>query len=136
MQCAVVTRLIEDDFFHWASPKKLKYGKPRLGESTLTQIVLDIPNVTQINFSVLRTLRGGTSEKTTPCIFSDSMDVKHQSWKDPDLKKGKGDLAQSKPRRAERIFVRCSIFSLFTQNIFYWMPLLDCIFSIGQSGTE
>ena len=22
--------------FHWASPKKLKYGKPRLGESTLT----------------------------------------------------------------------------------------------------
>ena len=22
-------------FFHWASPKKLKYGKPRLGESTL-----------------------------------------------------------------------------------------------------
>ena len=23
-------------FFHWASPKKLKYGKPRLGESTLT----------------------------------------------------------------------------------------------------
>ena len=31
----------EDDnyrvfFFHWASPKKLKYGKPRSGESTLT----------------------------------------------------------------------------------------------------
>ena len=23
-------------FLHWASPKKLKYGKPRLGESTLT----------------------------------------------------------------------------------------------------
>ena len=23
-------------FFHWASPKKLKYGKPRLDESTLT----------------------------------------------------------------------------------------------------
>ena len=27
---------IQGDFFHWASPKKLKYGKPRLGESTLT----------------------------------------------------------------------------------------------------
>ena len=23
-------------FFHWCPPKKLKYGKPRLGESTLT----------------------------------------------------------------------------------------------------
>ena len=23
-------------FFHWYPPKKLKYGKPRLGESTLT----------------------------------------------------------------------------------------------------
>ena len=23
-------------FQHWASPKRLKYGKPRLGESTLT----------------------------------------------------------------------------------------------------
>ena len=23
-------------FLHWASPKKLKYGKPRLGDSTLT----------------------------------------------------------------------------------------------------
>ena len=23
-------------FLHWASPQKLKYGKPRLGESTLT----------------------------------------------------------------------------------------------------
>ena len=23
-------------FLHWASPKKLKYGKPRLGESPLT----------------------------------------------------------------------------------------------------
>ena len=23
-------------FLHWVSPKKLKYGKPRLGESTLT----------------------------------------------------------------------------------------------------
>ena len=23
-------------FLHWASPKKLEYGKPRLGESTLT----------------------------------------------------------------------------------------------------
>ena len=24
------------DVFNWYSPKKLKYGKPRLGESTLT----------------------------------------------------------------------------------------------------
>ena len=24
------------DFFQWHPPKKLKYGKPRLGESTLT----------------------------------------------------------------------------------------------------
>ena len=23
-------------FFHWYPPKKLKYGKPRLGESTAT----------------------------------------------------------------------------------------------------
>ena len=51
-------------FFHWASPKKLKYGKRRLGESTLTQIVLDTSNLAQINFSVLRTFRGRTSEKT------------------------------------------------------------------------
>ena len=28
-------------FFHWYPPKKLKNGKPRLGESTLTWIVLD-----------------------------------------------------------------------------------------------
>ena len=27
--------LIQGVFLHWASPKKLKYGKPRLGESTL-----------------------------------------------------------------------------------------------------
>ena len=27
---------IQGDFFHWYPPKKLKYGKPRLGESTLT----------------------------------------------------------------------------------------------------
>ena len=27
---------IQGVFLHWASPKKLKYGKPRLGESTLT----------------------------------------------------------------------------------------------------
>ena len=26
---------IQGVFLHWASPKKLKYGKPRLGESTL-----------------------------------------------------------------------------------------------------
>ena len=27
---------IQGDFFHWYPPKKLKHGKPRLGESTLT----------------------------------------------------------------------------------------------------
>ena len=27
---------IQGVFFHWYHPKKLKYGKPRLGESTLT----------------------------------------------------------------------------------------------------
>ena len=27
---------IQGAFLNWASPKKLKYGKPRLGESTLT----------------------------------------------------------------------------------------------------
>ena len=37
---------IQGDFFHWASPKKLKYGKPRESESTLTWIVLDTPNLT------------------------------------------------------------------------------------------
>ena len=27
---------IQGVFLHWASPKKLKYGKPKLGESRLT----------------------------------------------------------------------------------------------------
>ena len=27
---------VQGVFFHWASPKKLKYAKPWLGESTLT----------------------------------------------------------------------------------------------------
>ena len=26
---------VQGVFLHWVSPKKLKYGKPRLGESTL-----------------------------------------------------------------------------------------------------
>ena len=39
-------------------PKKLKYVKPRLGESTLTKIVLDTPNLAKINFSVLGTFGG------------------------------------------------------------------------------
>ena len=42
-------------FFNWYPPKKLKYGKPRLGESTLTQNGLDTPNLAQINFFVLGT---------------------------------------------------------------------------------
>ena len=37
--------IIQGVFLSWASPKKLKYGKPRLGESTLTQIVLDTLNL-------------------------------------------------------------------------------------------
>ena len=32
----IETWLIQGDFFHWYPSKKLKYGKPRLGESTLT----------------------------------------------------------------------------------------------------
>ena len=28
--------IIQGVFFNWYPPKKLKYGKPRLGESTLT----------------------------------------------------------------------------------------------------
>ena len=32
-------------FFSMVPPKKLKYGKPRLGESTLTYIGLDTPNL-------------------------------------------------------------------------------------------
>ena len=39
--CSVAeTKLVDIEntgcFFHWYPPKKLKYGKPRLGESTLT----------------------------------------------------------------------------------------------------
>ena len=56
-------------FFHWYPPKKLKIGKPRLGESMLTYIVLDTPNLAYINVSVLRTFRGGTSEKKITLYF-------------------------------------------------------------------
>ena len=28
--------IVQGDFFNWYPPKKLKYGKPRLGESTVT----------------------------------------------------------------------------------------------------
>ena len=31
-----IQRLVQGDFIHWCPPKKLKYVKPRLGESTLT----------------------------------------------------------------------------------------------------
>ena len=37
--------IIQGDSFHWYPPKKLKYGKHRLGESTLTYIVLDTPSL-------------------------------------------------------------------------------------------
>ena len=33
---SVVLPIIQGVFFNWYPPKKLKYGKPRLGESTLT----------------------------------------------------------------------------------------------------
>ena len=56
---------VQGVFLHWASPKRLKYGKPRLGESTLTQIAQDTPNLAQINFSVLRHFRGRPSKKNT-----------------------------------------------------------------------
>ena len=46
--------------------KKLKNGKPRLGEFTLTYINLDTPNLAYINFFVLGTSKGGTSEKKHP----------------------------------------------------------------------
>ena len=55
--CQTVLCIDTGCFFKLVPPKKLKYGKPRLGESTLTQIVLDTPNLAQIYFSVLRTFR-------------------------------------------------------------------------------
>ena len=36
LKILVNSKVIQSDFFHWYPPKKLKYGKPRLGESTLT----------------------------------------------------------------------------------------------------
>ena len=36
---------IQDAFFTGTPQKKLKYGKPRLGESTLALIGLDTPNL-------------------------------------------------------------------------------------------
>ena len=56
---------VQGVFSHWYPPKKLKYVKPRLGVSTLMQIVLDTPNLAQVKFSVLRTFRGGTSKQIT-----------------------------------------------------------------------
>ena len=68
--CSVI--FLQGDFFHWYPAKKLKYGKPRSGESTLTQIGLDTPNLAlaQINFPVLRTFRGLLVKKT-PCKIPD-----------------------------------------------------------------
>ena len=60
---------IRGGFFNWPPLKKLKYVKPRLGVSTLTQIVLDTPNVAQINFFVLGTFRGGTSEEKKHPVY-------------------------------------------------------------------
>ena len=47
------------------SPKKLKDGKPRIGESTLAQKVLDTPNQDKINLSVLFMGVPGRRRKTT-----------------------------------------------------------------------
>ena len=44
---------IQGVFFDLYLPKKLRYGKPMLGESTLTQIVLDTPSLAKINFQIL-----------------------------------------------------------------------------------
>ena len=52
-------------FFNWYPPKKLKYGKPRLGVSTLTYIGLDTPNLAYINFFVLELLGGVPVKKNT-----------------------------------------------------------------------
>ena len=57
----VMLSIIQGVVFNWYPPKKLKYGKPRLGESTATEIGLDTPNLAEINFFVLKILRGGTS---------------------------------------------------------------------------
>ena len=54
-------------FLQWASPKKLKYGKLRLGETVLMQTVLDTPDLTYINLSVL--LEEGPVKQKTPCIY-------------------------------------------------------------------
>ena len=62
-------------FSHRYSPKKLKYGKPRLGESTWSQIGLDTPNLAQIHLTQPRLtflyleLLGGVPVKKTPCIM-------------------------------------------------------------------
>ena len=32
----IIVTIIQGDFFHWNPPKKLKFGKPRLGEFTFT----------------------------------------------------------------------------------------------------
>ena len=64
-QCGVQETFDTGCFFHWYPLKKLKYGKPRLGESTLTQIGLDTPNLAQINFFYLELLGGVPVKKNT-----------------------------------------------------------------------
>ena len=54
--------MLQGDFFHSYPPKKVKLWKPKEGESTLRYIVLDTPNLAQINFSVIGTFTQGTSE--------------------------------------------------------------------------
>ena len=56
---------IQGVFFHWYPPKKSKYGKPRLGESTLTQIGLDTPNLAQIKFLYFELVMGVPVKKNS-----------------------------------------------------------------------
>ena len=45
LQGRILAQRTEMKTYNWASPKKLKYGEPRLGDSTLTKLVLDAPNL-------------------------------------------------------------------------------------------
>ena len=45
VEMVVAMVVVHGVFWDCRPPKKFKYGKPRLGESTLTKIVLDTPNL-------------------------------------------------------------------------------------------
>ena len=52
-------------FFNWCPPKKLKYGKPRLGVSRTIYVDVDSPNLGSRHFNFL----GGHQLKKTPCMI-------------------------------------------------------------------